>query len=397
MFPAVLPALLAATFYQGTLQGYFDQIAPLIGIAFIASAGFTALMYMLGNALQSQDVLAIGRDNLSALVFSAIIVLMFFVLFETFSTIVNVIACGGTCVDHVQAAHQSVLMLKAKVFSLYMQLYFYELLFGFLSTMGFSIPIPALFPQTMAGLLISIPQISFTPLAGLTPLSNAHTVVVEAVGSAFLMVLLRQVLLEFIQNYMFPFFVLGAGLRAFAFTRRTGSSILALAAVAYFVYPLAVLLTNYLIFEVYQPTNFGVVPTAVGYCEDSESIKKLATRFEIEQEELYKANIQKDSSNWFSFWNSIVSAGEFLFHSLNLMIKTLFSFNAQYIFTLILSPVAFSTFFDFLIMEIQSQVQFLVLIFVCFFIEIIITITMYRAAAVLVEGEAEIFGISKLM
>lgn len=386
--------------FAQVLQTSLVPIMPLAIVALIASAGIIALMYMLGSALQSQDILALAKDNLGSLIMSGIIVLLFFALFAIVSSVVNAIACGGTCADHVAAAYQSVLMVRAKLISLYMQLYVYEIVFGFLSTLGFSIPIPAFNPATMVGLFISIPSISFSPLAGLTPLSNAHTVVVEAVGTALLMVLARQVLLEFIMNYMYPFFALGIGLRAFSFTKRTGSSMLALAAVAYFVYPLAVLFTNYVIFDQYRPAEFNVVPTAIGYCEDPAGLTAVAEEFggtEGAREALYTASIPKDTTPWYAFWDFLESAADFLFESVKMIAYTFYTFNAKLLFGMILSPVLFSAFYDFLIMEIQTQVQFLVLVFVAFMLEIVITITMYRALASFMEGETEIFGISKLM
>ncbi|VVB98089.1 Uncharacterised protein [uncultured archaeon] len=398
--PLELMLAAAATVpYQYSMEASFLQIVPLLGLAFFTSAGVTALLYMVGNALQSQDIIAMGKDNLGNLVFSAIIVLLFMALFVLFSELANSIACGGAAAgcDHIQAAYMSVMQLRAKLFSLYSQLYVYEILFGFLSTLGFSIPFPAFNPATMLGLLISIPSLSFSPLSGLTPISNAHTVIVEAVGTAVLAVLARQVILEFIMHYMFPFFVLGAGLRAFSFTRKTGSSILALSAVAFFVYPLAVMFTNYMIFQAYQPTNFGVVPTAVGYCSSPQTTNDLATRFSQERSTLYNPGLTKASSPWYMFWQFFYSAVDFVSQSLKMMINALYAFNGSSIFGLALTPVAFSTFFDFIIMEIQSLVQFLVLVFVSFFIEIIITITMYRGIAMFMEGETEIFGISKLM
>jgi hypothetical protein len=288
--------------------------------------------------------------------------------------------------------------LRTKLASLYAQLYVYELLFGFLSTLGFSIPIPAFNPTTLLGMLISIPSLSFSPFSGLTPISNAHTVVVEAVGTALLGVLARQVILEFVSNYSLIFFVLGAGLRAFTFTRKTGSSILALTAVAFFVYPLSVIFTNYMIFHAYEPTNFGVVPTAVGYCKDPGALKTVAENFhEAEESSIYDGQPSTGGSIWYRFWQFLLGAADYIGNSLKGMLNSLLAFNGKTIIGMLLTPVAFSTFFDFLIMEIQALVQFLVIVFVSFFIEIIITITMYRGIAAFMEGETEIFGISKLM
>ncbi len=369
---------------------------PIIAIAITISAGITALMYMLGNALQSQDVLAMGKDSIANLVFTIIILLLFLGLFEMFSIISG--ALTGTGADSpLEAAHHGVILFKTKINSIYMNLYFYEIIFGFLSTFGFQIPLSALCPATLCNFIISMPSLSFVPLSGLAPLSNAHTVIVEAVGTALLMVIARQVLLEFIINYMYLFFILGIVMRSFIFTRRTGSSLLAFAAVAYFVYPITVMTSNYIIFKQYEATNFGVVPTAIGYCSNPENIETIAKDFKTERDTLYTNSGSVGHTAWYSFWKGITDVGKFLFETMNNMLKTLFSFNAFLISGLVISPILFSTFFDFIIMEVQIHVQFLVLIFVSFVFEIIITITAYRSVALIVDGEAEIFGISKIM
>lgn len=369
---------------------------PLIVAAFVASAGITALMYMLGNALRSQEMLAMSKDSLSNLVFSGILVFMFVAIFELFSQIAAAIVCNGPC-DYLEVAYYAIVLLRTKLLSLYGNLYFYEIIFGFLSTLGFSIPLSALNPLTLGSMLISMPQFSFAPLSGLTPISNAHTIIVEAVGTALLMALARQVILEFIIQYFAVFFMLGICLRSFAFTRKTGSSILALSAVAYFVYPLAILFTNYMIFEVYHPTNFGVVPTTIGFCDDPKELDYLSEQFKAESDELYGTNLEKRSSNWYAFENTLVSGMEFLAKFANTLIKTLVFFDWAFIFRIVFSPILFKLFFDFMIMEVQVLIQFLVLTFVSFFLEIVIVITAYRSVASFIEGETEIFGISKLI
>ncbi|MFZ5340978.1 MAG: hypothetical protein ACOZBG_04735 [Candidatus Micrarchaeota archaeon] len=366
---------------------------PIIAIAIVISAAIVALLYMIGNVLQSQDILAMGKDSLANLIFTLVILLSFLWLFEMFSLIASALTGASNILE---AAHQGVLLFRTKMFVIYMNLYFYEIIFGFLSTFGFQIPLSALDP-VLSIFKISVPSLSFVPLSGLTPLSNAHTVVVEAVGTALIMIIARQVLLEFIMNYMHLFFIMGIVMRAFIFTRRTGSSLLAFAAVAYFVYPVAVLTSNYMVFDQYQASNFGVVPTTVGYCDDPKKMADITKNFETERDSLYKSGASIKHTPWYAFWEGITNVGKFIFDTLNEMLKTFLSFNALLISGMVLSPVLFSTFFDFLIMEVQIEVQFLVLIFVTFVFEIIITLTAYRSVALMIDGEAEIFGISKLI
>ena len=54
---------------------------------------------------------------------------------------------------------------------------------------------------------------------------------------------------------------LGLVMRAFPFFRATGSSIIALSFALYFVLPFAIILSNYLIFDIYQPADFVYTPS----------------------------------------------------------------------------------------------------------------------------------------
>ncbi|MFA5077305.1 MAG: hypothetical protein WC488_02670 [Candidatus Micrarchaeia archaeon] len=374
----------------------FNQAFPLMAMALFMSVCITALMYMVGNALQSPDLIALGKDNLGNLLFSALVVLLFMALFGVFSELAGALACGQPC-NHVQAAYFSVLVLRFKLLSLYSVLYSYELLFGFASSLGFSFPLSAISPTTLLGALISIPSISFSPLSGLAPLSSAHTIIVEAVGTALMMVMARQVMLEFIGRYLFIFFVLGAALRSFVFTRKTGSSLLALAAVAYFVYPLAVLLTNYLIFSAYQPADFGIAPTAIGYCSDPGTAEDVAASLRAEQSGLYNQNIEKESVDWFDLGGVLSSAAKFVGGAILKVMNVILTFNVGFFLAVITSPLMFSSFYDFILLEVQTEGQFLAVVFISFFIEVVVTITMYRGISQFMEGETEIFGVSKLI
>ena len=408
MLTAIFGVMLQALSPTDAANFYFLDAMPIIALGFFISLLLIGILYMLGNFFQSQDLLTMAKDNVGALAFSAIIVLLFMFLFTTFSGLSQALVCGGECSNHLDAARQSVVMLKSKLWSLYFNLYAYELIFAFLSTMGFSIPLSAINPTTLAGFMVSMPSISFSPLSGLAPLSNAHTIVVEAVGTMMIAVLARQVILEFVMNYMYVFFALGAAMRAFIFTRKTGASLLALCAVAYFVYPVAVVFTNYSIFKIYEPTDLGVVPTAMGYCKDPQALLEYSQKLQSEKSALYSTSLAKEETKWYTFWNGLESAGGFIGETGLGISKVFYTFSGTHFMDVTkhivaftasasVSPIIFSAFFDFLMIEIQNMVQFMVLIFVSFLLELMIVITSYRSLSTFMEGESEIFGLSKLM
>lgn len=399
MFLGLLVMLFQIGAFESNLSTFFLNSFPLIAIGFIISASLTALLYMAGTTLESQDLVAMGKENLSNFIFSAIIVLMFFVFFAIFSEVASAFACSVPC-SHLEAAYQSMIMLKLKTFSLYLDLYFYEIVFGFLSTLSVNLPAPAFDPISFLGFKLIIPQFSIAPFSGLTPLSTAHTIVLEAVGTGVFLVLVREVLLDFIMKYTFIFFIFGAILRSFSFTSRTGSGILAITAVMFFIYPLSALLTNYLVFQAYEPTNFGVVPTAIGFCDNSKDLMMLSQAFSAESEALYETEIPKSKTPWYFFGEHIWSGIKFMWESGKELLKVLLLFNLlvpDQGTNIIFSPFSFSTLIDFFFIEIQTLAQFIVLIFVSFVIEIIISITMYRAIASVIDAETEIFGINKLI
>jgi hypothetical protein len=380
---------------------YGVQIGPdtmgMIAASIFLSVLITAIMYMAGNFMQSQDIIAKAKDNLGNVVFTGILVLLFGGLYLIFTQLSTAIACEGTPCTHVGAAKAAVDILLGKMWSLYMDMYFYELLFGLLSTLSLSIPITTIDPATLGGLSIVIPSISISPFAGFGPLSNAHTIVVEAISSLMMLTYARAALLDFIGRYIHIFFALGLCLRSFFFTRRTGSSILALCATAFFVYPLAVLFTNYIIFTVYVPGNFGYVPTVVGFCSDPTATQDIADAMISERNELYATQIKPPTSAFGVLWSAIKATGSFLWETGKGVSKSWWTLDGEWYKLIFWAPPMFTTFYDFLMIELQTKVQFIALVTISFVFEIIITITMYRAFADIVEGEAEIFGINKMI
>jgi hypothetical protein len=81
------------------------------------------------------------------------------------------------------------------------------------------------------------------PFAFVTPINEAHTLIVDVTGTLVAATMTQKMLLDFIETAV-PSFILPLGvlMRAFPFTRKTGSTILCFGIAAYFIYPLSVLL-----------------------------------------------------------------------------------------------------------------------------------------------------------
>lgn len=403
-------AFLAFASFSVPIENPINSVIPLALLAFFTSLLIVSLLYMLSNFLQSPDLAKFARENLISTIFAGFIAVLFFLFFGIIGHFSSLIACENQCKDHLEVAKYGVEIVKSKIWSLYWQLYVFEIMMGLLSTLTFSVPLGALLFIITRNPIFSVssPSLTFMPFAGLAPLVDAHTKVVDFVGFAMLGIIARGILIDFVANYMYIFFALGLVLRSFVFTKKTGASLLAIAAIAYFVYPLSVILTNYLLFEVYKPVNFASVPSAITFCREGENIVKIAELFNREVNKFYEAELSKVVEKpWYSkVWEIIKIMASTAYHTVSGTFNVLVSFFPHILynphsptitFYNFLTPVGtiFKTFYSYVLAEIQIQIQFLVIVIVSFVLEIIISITSYRALAAFMEGETEIFGLTE--
>ena len=126
-------------------------------------------------------------------------------------------------------------VLAPRLMKGYSTLMLTQIFTGFLSGFYTSINIPAF-------KVIGV-DISFLPWVMLNPLNQAHTMIVDLIGTAMAAVTAQNMLLKFIEVSALPVFLpLGLMFRAFPFTRKTGSTIIAVVVAAYFIYPMSILL-----------------------------------------------------------------------------------------------------------------------------------------------------------
>jgi hypothetical protein len=113
-------------------------------------------------------------------------------------------------------------------------------------------------------------DISFMIFIGLTPLNQAHTTIVDLLGTAFAAFTGQNMLLNFIEEAALTAFLpLGLMMRAFPFTRKTGSTIIAVVAAAYFVYPISILINQQIWMLIVSPPGpAGCLPAADLCSED---------------------------------------------------------------------------------------------------------------------------------
>ncbi len=411
----------------------------IIGISLMLSVVVVALAYMFAYAIQSPQMVALAKEELAALFFSVILIIFWI----SFDTVVNSITFGlleatlppqfqgyltvgadinGLTTSHLNLALASLDIFVTKLKDIYIDLYLFEALIGFLSTISFPLgsPLPA----------VNIISFSLAPFVGLTLLSNAHTVVVEAVGYLFTLIWGKEFIIIFARDAV-PLFLLPLGLvmRALPFLRRTGSSLIALSFVMYFVFPFSVILSNYLIFDIFKPADFAYNPASTSFFgteRDQEDVSDdlgegrdtengpashILDQFESngvisesqqdEDSECYGNSITQMVCSVKYYGALVVNAGVGFVQTVFGIWKFMMGMTGDFFYTAFNNPLmpasASAGLYHFIIKEIAAVSPFIILVILTTVIEIVISVTMYRNVAILIGGEAEIVGLTKIV
>ncbi len=411
-----------------------------IFIALVLGAAVAAITFMIGYFLQNPQMIALAREELSAWIFTILIIFFWLSLDTVLNGISNGLlvaslpkdasiqsiisstgSAGGLTSNHITLALASTHVIIEKLMEQYKSLYLFEALIGFLSTISFPIgsPIPA----------VNIISLSLAPFTGLVLLSNAHTVIVEAIGYLITVMWTKEFILYFARDAV-PLLLLPLGLilRAIPFFRMTGSSILAMCFALYFVLPFALLLSNYMIFDVFNPADFTYTPKAVtnmgttlsagdvqnqiNNAEHGTEVNELVKQFtspDLVQQAYGSSSACSSTSGFFSkifcststLVKGTISAAKGVFSTMLNMGRFMVSLTGDFFYSLgnnPLMPASTSAgLFYFIISEVTTLSPFIVLIILSIFLEIVIVVTAYRAISLAIGGEAEIAGLTKVI
>ena len=379
-----------------------SPINPLIAAALMLSLLTIILYYLFSKLISSTQLEAFAREEFSQFVFTALI-LASFVFFSIFlSSVSSAAVCGGSSCSHIDLAVYSLGVVQEALVSTYIRLYGYEFTIGLLSTVGFNIPLPVM-PITMV-------WVSVSPFSGLEPVSNALVTIIESIGYLFGLAYGREMLVYFFRDItptvLLP---LGFAMRAMPFSRRTGSSIIAIAFAGYFAYPLSILLSHYMIIESGAANSMEVVnaPPAAALCEPP------GTPGTPEYENYVNNSNQAIADNWEAQLNGLTGRGGgssvsglmagglgTAYGGFSDFLGSFFGAVTQrYNFNLLspnMSPFIHFAYF-FVMSKIVTLVQFIIMVLVTFVFEIIITVTAFRSLSHVLGGEIEILGLTKVV
>ncbi len=380
-----------------------SPFSPLMAAALLLSLLIIILYYLFSRFLASSQLEAFAREEFSQFVFTMLILASFAVFSVFLSTLSSIIVCGGSSCSHIDLALYSITMVEKALASTYIRLYGYEFTIGLLSTISFNIPLPVM-PITMV-------WVSVSPFAGLEPVSNAMVTLIESVGYLFGLAYGREMLVYFFRDItptvLLP---LGFALRAMPFSRRTGSSLIAIAFAGYFAYPLSILLSHYMIFETPAFNAIEVVdaPPAPALCDPPYDPGA------PEYANYVNASNNAIAKDWEEQLDTITGGGGSggsisgvmagglgaAFDGFTDFFSVFFgSVTERYNFNLLspnMSPFIHFAYF-FVMSKIVTLAQFMILVLVTFVFEIIISVTAFRSLSHVMGGEIEILGLTKVV
>jgi hypothetical protein len=279
------------------------------------------------------------------------------------------------------------------------------------------------------------------PWVALGPLNQAHTTIVDMIGTTIAALTAQNMLLKFIERAAIPIFLpFGLMLRAFPFTRKTGSTIIAVVVACYFVYPVSILI-NFQIWEliVNPPAPDGTPCTLsqIGApCTEDKQCCTYNCRSSNNEQQSYCASPLTEFSEYRSIYS--ICEGNFNEAQINQtlieiaeaqdqrILELYFSGSAQSAFTKaegqlqdglgtimdrhsqsgwafaksLMNPLPSHTTqtvfseIEVLVMD-SGQYALLALLFVV--VSIVLSLTLLKDIAILIGGEPRVFGISKLV
>ncbi|MCX6769436.1 MAG: hypothetical protein NT051_02020 [Candidatus Micrarchaeota archaeon] len=159
------------------------------------------------------------------------------------------------------------------ILSSYLKMMRNEVVLSFLSTLDFGIGVPLDF-----GVWLNVGGIM--PFGGLNIISETNIFVVDALAATWSAFVAQKMLLQFIESAVLRYFLpLGLFMRAFPFSRRTGSTIIAICFAAYFIYPLTILVNQRMYEQISNPSlpaDLGAIGAACsvnGECRTGRCIQ----------------------------------------------------------------------------------------------------------------------------
>ncbi|MDD5022823.1 MAG: hypothetical protein PHU63_01515 [Candidatus ainarchaeum sp.] len=373
----------------------------LIGAALFLNVLITALYYMGSRALSSPSLIAASKEHITQLFFSGFIIFIFLASNGILSSLTGGIICYGTSIDcsnidHIKVAMYALDNLMNTFVNLYSKLYLFEVIIAVMSSTSFTLGIFRIF--------LFVFSIHISPFVALTMIANVQVTLVEAVGYSVGLILAKKLVLEMIL-YAVPTIFLPMGLffRALPQLRVTGSTILALCFTLFFIFPIALIFTNYVIYDFYEATSVYITfdtPTPISeICNEDDVLSidmdHIQENFEVGEDAIASA---EDPNIFYKIGAIIWGVVEGLASIISLIWDLIKLIVQGGNILSLLNPLAYlKAYYYYMIIELLAASQFLVIILTTTILEFVIVVTAHRSVSAVIGGETEIFGLSKIV
>lgn len=394
----LIPSLLAVTPEEQLRSlGYLT----LIPVAFMIVLVIIGIAYMLSKLLSLPQLDAWCRMELGELLISVLIVVIIFAIVGGANSIVNVLTGED---DYIKAANG---MLDRQITN--MKILLDELVqvnYAVSKYVGFS------FTGSL-NIIIVVPYWSSAPNCGMMPLSVAIMSALDSVSLAILVTASEKLFLNFFSKvvliYLLPIALV---LRTFPFTRRIGAALIALSLGVYIIFPFSIIIAGGIFDSIRGDSESSINPS---------NMYEIATNNEDIQKEIKKSPPGKGViCNKFNPLFTLIGEQGWCTIICSWILATLFGAAAYPIccfvvhilywtielgFGLIMTPalrsyasVELSTFYDPLYnIALPAVTMSVLLSIVLYLIVIIFTIIGTKSIAAALGGEAQLYGLEKLI
>jgi|GEM_PF-1006205 len=219
---------------------WYDGIYLWIGLAVLMASSFLGLAYMAAKLFELQLLDAWVRVELGELMKSVVIAVFCIALIASVNSASQFLAGESGTANVIGNAKASMEMLYGDANALYMKLALAY--FNIAKITGYS------YTAGTSSLIFFTISYSASPGSGLSPLLGEVGQALDAVASYMMLASAQAAFLQFFSTAAVVMLPVGIFLRSFSFTRRLGGTLLAATIAAAVVYPSSVQLSN----EVYQ-------------------------------------------------------------------------------------------------------------------------------------------------
>ncbi len=455
-----LMALMCFVFISQCIFGYWplpNNIVPVFpesfqiiwGIGLIISVSIISISYMFGSSFQIPAATAYAKEELYYFFIS---ITVFLTLASTYAIINSALNALTPYDNYIIASKVYLKEFQSKIIGMYVHFQILEFLIGLFSSLNFSASglanyfitdivscITGIGGEAIQSVTTRIANflqiasishidlsVSAAPAAGLGIVATLHTLYVDLIGYTLIILIVMEVVLDFVNQTAWSIFIpLGLSMLCFPIFRRVGITIISLAFIMYFVYPLT-LLTGY---EIYKRVNYfeestkyhpafpiyissGIMhstdeaPEAIEVGDETEEIGNLFRRDEkqfpamtpsssVDAQRSFYERIGQGISASLGFIGDFLRAGfgaikgvAYIFWSLFVIVMKIFTFstNSYDIYNITALEIFNS-------LSIESL--YILIAFVQPLISMIVVISLYRDITSALGGETDLFGLTE--